>query len=224
MTRALSRGLAVAGLVAVTLFAACAHPQHGPAEALADFGAAVDRKDYTAAYALMTADYRRRVPLVDFRQQLEAGGADVQAIGRRLKAEAARTPLQIEVDVDLGERLTLVLEAGQWRVAAQPFDLYAQGTPRAALRSFIRAVAQRRFDVVLRLVPNRYRIGVSEEKLRDYWEGERGAENQTLLGNLRQNVNAPIVETGEEARMPYGDASEVRFVREDGLWKIEDVD
>ena len=204
--------------------AACAHPQRGPGEALADFGGAVDRKDYAAAYALMTGDYRRRVPLADFRRELESGGPEVATAARRLRDEAARTPFQIEVEIDLGQKLTLVLEAGQWRVVAQPFDLAAQDTPRAALRSFVRAVELRRYDALLRLIPNRYRVGVSVDKLRDYWEGEHHADNQKLLKALRAHVSSPIVETGDEARMPYDETAEVRFLREDGVWKIEDVD
>jgi hypothetical protein len=206
------------------IFAACAHPQRGPAEALAEFGGAIDRKDYAAAYALMSADYRRRVPVADFRRALEAAGPDVPGLAHRLEVEAARTPLQIEVEIDLGQKLTLVLEAGQWRIAAQPFDIAAQQTPRAALRSFVRAAELGRYDALLRLVPNRYRVSVSADKLRDYWQGERKLENQKLLQALRANINAPIVETGDEARMPYGEASEVRFIREDGVWKVEDVD
>ncbi|HET6149933.1 MAG TPA: hypothetical protein VFH68_20500 [Polyangia bacterium] len=209
---------------AVLAGAACAHPQRGPAEALADFGGAVDRKDYPAAYALMTAEYRRRVPLADFRRELEAGGPDVATVARRLRDQAASTPFEIEVEIDLGQKLTMVLEAGQWRVAAQPFDLSSQETPRAALRSFVRSVELRRYDALLRLIPNRYRIGVSVDQLRDYWEGERRAENQKLLQALRAHMNAPIVETGDEARMPYDETAEVRFLREDGVWKIEDVD
>jgi len=203
--------------------AACAHQQRGPAEALSDFGAAVDRKDYAAAYALMTADYRKRVTFEDFRRDLDGGGAEVQATAHRLREEAARTPLQIDVDIDLGQRLTLVLEAGQWRVAAHPFDLYDQATPRAALRSFVRAAETGRYEALLRLTPNRYRVAVTIQKLRDYWEGEHKAENRKRLAELRASIGAPIVETGDEARMPYGDNSEARFVREDGLWKVEDA-
>ena len=210
----------VAGLL--LLAAACAHPQRGPADAIYDFGAAVDRKDYAAAYALMTADYRKRVPFEDFRRDLDA--SEVQAAAHRLREESARMPLQIDVDVDLGQRLTLVLEGGQWRVAAHPFDLYDQTTPRAALRSFVRAVETGRYDALLRLTPNRYRVAVTVEKLRDYWEGEHKAENRKRLAELRSNIGATIVETGDEARMPYGDNSEARFVREDGLWKIEEAD
>jgi hypothetical protein len=213
-----------AGLLLASAAVACAHPQRGPGEALSDFGAAVDRKDYTGAYALMTADYRKRVAFEDFRRDLDGGGAEVQASAHRLREEAARTPLQIDVDVDLGQRLTLVLEAGQWRIAAHPFDLYDQTTPRAALRSFVRAAETGRYDALLRLTPNRYRVAVTVQKLRDYWEGEHKAENRKRLAELRANIGSPIVETGDEARMPYGDNSEARFVREDGLWKVEEVD
>jgi hypothetical protein len=164
------------------------------------------------------------VPLADFQRELEGGGADVGNIARRLRDDAARTPFRIEVEVDLGQKLTLVLEAGQWRVAAQPFDLTAQDTPRAALRSFVRAVELRRYDALLRLIPNRYRAGVTVDKLREYWEGERRAENQALLKAVRAHIDAPIVETGDEARMPYGESAEVRFLREDGAWKVEDID
>ena len=215
---ALAGAVALAGL-------ACAHPQGGPAEALADFGAAVDRQDYTSAYALMTAEYRHRVSLADFRRELEVGGPDVTKVARRLRDDAARTPFQIEIEVDLGQKLTLVLEAGQWRVAAQPFDLSSQETPRAALRSFVRAVELGRYDALMRLIPNRYRVAASVDKLREYWEGgERRADNQKLLKALRAHAGAPIIETGDEARMPYDDTAEVRFLREDGVWKIEDVD
>jgi hypothetical protein len=213
-----------AGLLLASAAVACAHPQRGPGEALSDFGAAVERKDYTGAYALMTADYRKRVAFEDFRRDLDGGGAEVQASAHRLREEAARTPLQIDVDVDLGQRLTLVLEAGQWRIAAHPFDLYDQTTPRAALRSFVRAAETGRYDALLRLTPNRYRVAVTVQKLRDYWEGEHKAENRKRLAELRANIGSPIVETGDEARMPYGDNSEARFVREDGLWKVEEVD
>jgi hypothetical protein len=37
-------------------------------------------------------------------------------------------------------------------------------------------------------------------------------------------VTAPIVESGDEARLPYGPEQEVRFVREDGRWKVESPD
>jgi hypothetical protein len=219
-----ARALSVAACAAALL--ACAHRSEAPGDTLAAFGAAVESKDYQAAYGLTSAEFRKRVPFDAFRAELETGGADAQALGRRLRENAARAPLHVEVDVDLGEKLPLVYEGGRWRVDGQPFELWSQRTPRAALRTFIRALERRRYDVALRLVPNRYRPGLTVEKLRAYWEGERKAENAALLDRLRAAISAgvPIVEVGDEAHMPYADRFEVRFMREDGAWKIEDPD
>ena len=39
-------------------------------------------------------------------------------------------------------------------IASNVVDFYDQSTPRAALRSFVRAMERERYDVVLRMVPN----------------------------------------------------------------------
>lgn len=220
------RGSGLPAMVVAAAVAGCAHRAESPTDTLTAFGAAVEKKDYAAAYALTSAELRQRVPFETFKATLEAGGEEAQALGRRLRVGALKVPLHAEVDVDLGEKLPLVYEGGRWRVDGQPFETWSQKTPRAALLSFVRALSRHRYDVALRLVPNRYRPGLSAEKLRDYWEGDKKAENGQLLDRLRAAVAAgtPIVELGDEAHMPYGDRYEVRFVREDGAWKIEDPD
>jgi hypothetical protein len=222
----------VAPLLAGVLSAAgvwlsgCAHHAGGPDDTLAAFGGAVERRDYDTAYALTSADFHKRVPLAAFRAQLDAGGAETQATGRQLREDARRRPLRIEVAAELADTLILLYEGGGWRVDGAPLDPWSQRTPRAALRTFIRALERRRYDVVLRLVPGRYRAGVSAEALRDYWEGgERKDDNAQLLGRLRAAAgSATIVEVGDEAHMPYAAGGEVHFVREDSAWKIEDPD
>jgi hypothetical protein len=212
--------------VAAVWVTACAHHAEGPDDTLATFGAAVERRDYEAAYALTSVDFHKHVSLAAFRAEMDAGGAETQATGWQLREAARRHPLRIEVAVNLGETLTLLYEGGGWRVDGAPLDPWSQKTPRAALRTFIRALERRRYDVALRLVPGRYRAGVSALSLRDYWEsGERKADNAQLIGRLRAAAgSATIVEVGDEAHMPYADRGEVHFVREDGAWKIEDPD
>ncbi|HEY5088841.1 MAG TPA: hypothetical protein VIK30_02670, partial [Polyangia bacterium] len=104
------------------------------------------------------------------------------------------------------------------------YEAWGQGTPRAALRTFVRALDERRYDIVLRLVPDRYRAGLSADQLRVYWEGDRRKENAALLAQLRAAATAPIVEAGDEAHLPYPPGREVRLVREGGQWKVEDPD
>jgi hypothetical protein len=131
----------------------------------------------------------------------------------------------VTVELAPGEPLGLVDEGGRWRVAdTSLFEPWSQRTPRAALRSFVRALEERRYDIVLRLCPMRRRASLSVEALRTFWEGEHKTENAALLARLRDALGAPIVEVGDEARLPYGPGHEARLVREDGVWKIEDPD
>jgi hypothetical protein len=218
-------GAAFATVVALGAIAAgCAHPAAGPGATAAAFGAAIERGDLKTAYGLLSADARKRLPYEAFAALLASDAAEARAFGRRLGTEAARAPARAEVALAPGETVPLVLEDGQWRIEGPAYEPWAQSTPRAALRTFIRALDERRYDVVLRLVPNRYRGDLTVEKLRQYWEQERKDEHVALLTRLRAAAGAPIVESGDEARMPYGPEREVRFVREEGRWKIEAPD
>ena len=210
--------LAVVG----ALLAGCAHPATGPTASVTAFAAAVDRRDYQAAYALTSSEYQKRVPLAAFRLEVDARAADGRPLGEVLVPRAPAAP-RVALELADGETLPLVQEGGGWRIDAPPLDPWPRRTPRAALRSFVRALAERRYDILVRLAPARYRVGLTAEKVRQMWEGERKAENQKLLSELRANLDAPIVELGDEAHMPYGE-HEVRFLREDGAWTIADPD
>jgi hypothetical protein len=213
-------GRLAAFVVAVAL-PACAHRDHGPAATLDAFGAALERGDFRTAYALTSADTRKRIPYEAFAAGLGADANQTRALGRRMGDEAATLPMRLEVRLKLGEVVAMVREDGQWRIEGEVFDPWGQGSPRAALRTFLRALDERRYDILLRLAPARYRGDLSADKLRQYWEEERKDERLPLLARLRAAVLAPIVETGDEAHMPYGPDQEAHFVREDGRWKVE---
>jgi nicotinamide riboside kinase len=104
------------------------------------------------------------------------------------------------------------------------FEFYRQTTPREALRSFVRAVERRRYDVVLAFVPEQYRERMSADGIRELWEGDQREEILQLLENLRASLDEPIEEVGERASMQYMDRYTCRFVREGGVWRIEDPD
>jgi hypothetical protein len=134
--------------------------------------------------------------------------------------------------------VTVALVAGCWTSARSPAppapppppakreatETYDQSTPRAALRSFLRAVEAERYDVVLRFVPNRYRETMTVAKVREQFLGTHAETTQDIVRRLRENVNAPIQETGDRAEMPYGDRHVVQFTREDGVWRLKDLD
>ncbi|PMZ55256.1 hypothetical protein, partial [Pseudomonas sp. FW300-N1A5] len=84
-------------------------------------------------------------------------------------------------------------------------DLYAQDTPRHALVGFIRALERKRWDIVMRFVPDAHKEGLDATKLKASWEGEEREEMEQVLAALKQALpTASIEETGERATMPYG--------------------
>jgi hypothetical protein len=215
---AAARGLALALALGG---AGCAQRSAAPAGAIESYAAAIQRKDYAAAYGLMSASYRQQVSLADFRKQMERDATELAADAKSLRDSAERWGGRVAVTVPGDERVQLVQEGGAWRIESPPLDPYGQATPRAALRSFVRAVENRRYDVLVRLAPARFRASVTPERLRAFWEGPTSAQNRAFLRELRLNLGARIAEEGDEAFMTYGSGRQVRFAREDGLWRIE---
>ncbi|MCC7537388.1 MAG: hypothetical protein IT379_14290, partial [Deltaproteobacteria bacterium] len=122
------------------------------------------------------------------------------------------------------EPLRLIEEDGSWRVDDPVVDFYRQDSPRAALRSFVEALSRRRYDVVLRFVPNADREGMNAETIRRWMEGEEREDVERLMTNLRAHLDDPIEVVGDRATMHYAERFAVQFVREDGVWRIEDPD
>jgi len=213
--------LASAVVTSVTLAGGCAHKTEAPSATLATFGAALERGDYRAAYALTSIGYRSRTTYDAFAAALTADAAGTKAFGRRAAAAAPHVPPRVEIPLELGDTVPLVLEQGQWRVDGPAFEPWGQGTPRAALRTFVRALEAKRYDILLRLAPRRYRGELTADRLRRYWEEERREDGPPLLGRLRAGLTAPIAEMGDEAHLPLGADREARLVREDGLWRVE---
>jgi hypothetical protein len=120
--------------------------------------------------------------------------------------------------------MRLVREDGEWRIASNPMAFYSQATPREALRSFVRAYNLERWDVMLRFVPRKYAERMDERKMRDQFQGPHRDRIATMMNMIQANLDEPITERGNEARMPYGESFEVKFVREDSKWKIQDLD
>jgi hypothetical protein len=61
-------------------------------------------------------------------------------------------------------------------------------------------------------------------KLKAQFRGPAQAEMEELMNALEANVDEPIDERGQEARMAYGERYEVKFKKESDGWKLQDLD
>lgn len=213
-------------LLLALLAAACRSPQASrPLSAIDAYIAALEAGEYSRAYDLMSEKYKKEHTREEFVRMLRESPGDVRETASRLRSGRRDVVVRAHyVYDDLRDELHLVEEGGSWRIDSNPLEFYPQDTPRNALRSFVRAVELKRYDIILRFVPNTYRQEMSEDKLREEFEGAKREEVANLVRTLRGAIDNPIEQQGDEARMPYGDRSEVRFRREEGVWKIEDFD
>jgi hypothetical protein len=209
------------------VLAGCGAAQHGggdPQSVLRTYARALEDGRADEAYRLLSDEARRGISLEAFRRMVKDDPEGVREIGRTLERPTAPPVVTATVTSPSGQQLHLVLEDGAWRVDASSIDLYAQDTPRHAIQGFIRAVERKRYDVVLRYVPDAHKEGLDPTKLKSAWEGHEKDEIDQVVSALKQALpTATIEETGERATMPYG-AGAMQLVREHGLWKIENFD
>jgi hypothetical protein len=216
--------VALALALGVTLAASGCASRTPPGAALDRYASALGSRNYDAAYQLMSSRFRATVSRDEFVAMLRDNPREVADTADRLASRKRRLEVTAELRYGLGDTVALVEEGGSWRIASNPLAFYDQASPRAALRSFLRAYRLERWDVMLRFVPREYAELMNVDKVKQQFTGERKDEMAQLMSQLEANVDEPIDEQGNEASLHYGAGLEVKFTREDGRWRLRDLD
>jgi hypothetical protein len=223
-----SRTAATCLIALALIVAACggATAAQSPEDIVAAYARALRAGRSADAWALMSADYRRRVSQAEFARHLAENPAEAREAADALGHPDGPAAQRAELQLADGDSVSLVRDEGDWRIATNLADFYDQSTPRAALRSFVRAMERERYDVVLRFVPDADREGMTEARMRTAFAEEGRDETARLIAALRAALDAPLEEIGDHATLRYGEDGRrvARLRREDGLWKIEDPD
>lgn len=173
------------------------------------------------AYGLLSNEYRQRVSLAQWQQQLEGNPQEVSEAANQLAHIQSAAEVRATLRHGDGSSVELVQRDGQWWIASELVEFYDQSTPRAALHAFVAALQRRRYDVVLRLMPAAEKEGVTIETMERAFGYASRDEMERLVTQLRPHLNDPIEVTGEHAALPYAEHRRVQFVKEAGLWRIE---
>lgn len=148
---------------------------------------------------------------------------EMRAIASALVRPSEAATVTATVTTPDGESLLLRFEGGRWHVDRSAIDVYAQDTPEAALRSFVRAFRNKRYDVMLRFAPDAKREGLDEARLKTAFEGEQRDEIERLTQAIEAALPTAVIEhLGERATMSYGSGGTVELMREHGVWKVEE--
>jgi hypothetical protein len=222
----------------LVLLAACRTPPvepTGPRESLAAYARALEEGRAADAYRLLSDDARRQVSLEAFTRMVRESPDDVREIARSLVRPSTAPLVTARVQSPTGETLELVFEHGDWKVDGLQLDRYGQASPRQAIEGFLRAYERKRFDVILRYVPEAELEGRAEgwsssrepltaEVLQKAWTGPQKESIEAIVQALRAALpTATIEETEDRAALSYGAGGTVSFVRERGVWKLANL-
>jgi hypothetical protein len=220
--RSRRRAVHVAAALAMSGCAAEAKTSESAEATVRAFARALGDGKLSDAYALMSSDYRSRVSLSAWQKSIAENPQEVVEISGALSHVTGPAQLRGELRYADGRSLQLQEEAGHFRLKGEVLAFYDQSSPRATLRAFLAAMARRRYDVVLRLMPEADKEGVTIESMEvAYGHAARG-EVERMLAELRAHVDDPLEIVGDRATMPYAEHRRVQFLLEDGRWKIED--
>jgi hypothetical protein len=208
----------------VWLAAAACGAAKGPNQTLDRYSTALRSHDFAAAYDLMSSSFRGKVSRDDYMRMMRDNSREASETADRLGGKKGSMEVSAEFEYGLGDTMRLVQEGGQWRIASNPLGFYDQSTPKAALRSFLRAYRLGRWDVMLRFVPNSYREKMDATKIQAQFTGPSREQMENLINTLEANIDEQIDERGNDARMMYSGRYTVQFLKEDGAWKLKDLD
>lgn len=150
-------------------------------------------------------------------------GREIEDISASLLQPAEVPKVTATLTSPDGDSLLLVYENDAWHVDGSALDLYSQESPRAALESFVRAFDNKRYDVLLRFVPESKREGLGVEQLKLAWEGDQRGQVERLTQALKASLpNVRVEVIGTRATVAYGAGGTVELVHERGAWRIED--
>ncbi len=200
--------LAAAPFLSATV--ACAsRPLPDPKSTVAAFAAAAERGDAAAMNALMTADTRRDYG-VEGTRRLLAEARDEIAHEARETAHAVVHAVAEVPYVD-GERATLVLEDGHYRISAASGLPAGARTPADALGELRIALAGRDYPALVRVLSADTRNALE-------------ADMRSIVVGLDHPDSLEVKVHGETAEVNVPGGHKVTLRREAGVWTIHDFD
>jgi hypothetical protein len=135
----------------------------GPSDTLRAYSRAIQDHRIDDAYRFLSDDAKRSISLEAFRRAIEESPGDAVEVAQALSRPTGDPVVTATVSVPTGEELHMVFEGGRWKIDAAAIDLYSQATPRQAIVGFLRAFERKRYDVLLRFVPDAEREGLDDD-------------------------------------------------------------
>lgn len=171
---------------------------------------AIDAGDADATYALLSAERRAHVSEAQFRARFDDTRTEINERTERIRSTGTRAEAEATVELDNGDSVKLVLEGGQWRIAAGLLDASALRTPVDAVQTLRRVLLRRDLAGLLSLLTREERAN---------WEATFGRIIESTADPLDWETQIQ----GDEASVRTTGGDVIILRREAGRWRVQDI-
>lgn len=184
----------------------------GPSRVVERYAAALAQGDPDAAWSLLDDDARRGRTEAEHAALMAANAHELGAQGRALARAAGPDGVDAHARVQLesGETIVLVLEAGAWRIDGGVLDAAGLATPLDAVAAFRRALVRRDLRGIERVLSRQTRAEWEEDLRR-------------VLDATEDGDDLEVEVQGNHARVRTTGGGSIELVRESGEWRVVDV-
>ncbi|HVZ31349.1 MAG TPA: hypothetical protein VG963_02930, partial [Polyangiaceae bacterium] len=172
---------------------------------------ALQRRDPDAIHAMLTESARRAFNENDVRQVLARDGQDLLALAQGVSAPGARVETHARVVYPEERAALLVWEDGDYRIEAAGALPARADSPADALQELRAVLLRRSFPGLLRILT------------RDAAQSTSALLN-SMLDALVDPASAEIEVDGRRATAHLPGGHVIKLEREDGTWRIRDID
>jgi hypothetical protein len=182
-----------------------------PQATVTAYAAAARDGDAEAIHSMLTSESQRALGLEGTRRLVADSAAELARQGEALASDEVRIETSAVMRFADGERATLVVEDGTFKLMAAGVLPAGARTPTDALAELRQALARRSYASLLRVLDEESR-GALEEDLR------------ALVVGLEEPDTLDVKVVGDAAEVTLPGGHWVKLKREAGTWKVEDFD
>jgi len=182
-----------------------------PKSAANAYADAAARGDATAIYGMLDAESRRAMTLDDVKRMVTEERAELVDQAKSIRSPQAQVKATARVRFADGEDALLQIKDGRFLISSADAMPTGAHTPSQALEELRRVLARRSYPGLLRVLTQGARSSM-ENDLR------------SLVQGLEKPDGLDVQQTGDTALVHVPGGHLIKLRREEGIWRIEDVD
>jgi len=199
------------GVAALSTFGCTTTQVPDPKDAALAYADAAKRGDAAALHGMLSARGQKALSPADLERIVKDERVELAEQAKALEGPGTKTTIRATVRYPDGETASLAVEEGQLRITAADALPSGARTPEEALGELRRVLARRSYAGLVRVLSSSTRSAIE-------------ADLRALVEGLTEPESLHVEVTGETAVVLVPGGHRVRLRREEGVWRVDDLE